>query len=149
MDVKFITVNRSLVDTVPIADGQVIVTKDSADMFYDMHQSRKRIGPPMWKKATDEDYSAGFMVSDGTMGVFQFVTNGGSDVSVQEGSPVNFVIGKANEPVGLTKLPDTSKAGFEFIGWYEDQTFQSQKVETFPSKYPVGKTIYYASWRAL
>ena len=46
-----------------------------------------------------------------------------------------------------TAMPVTEKEGFEFTGWYEDQTTQRQKVDVFPSKYPMGKTVYYAAWK--
>lgn len=149
MDVKFITTVRNLVDTVPITDGQVIACKDHDDMFYDMDMTRYRIGAQMWEPAETDTVTPGFTMNDATVGVIQFVPNGGNDISVQSGSPDNFVVGTAGELIGLTELPTCTRQGFEFLGWYEDQTTQQAPVEVFPSRYPVGKIIYYASWRQL
>ena len=147
MDVKFVTTTRTLVDTVPITDGQVVACKDHDDLFYDMNQTRYRVGPSVWEPVKDDNVTTGFTLNDATVSVIQFVPNGGSDVVLQDSSPVNFVIGVVGQVVEFTTLPVTEKEGFEFTGWYEDQTTQRQKVDVFPSKYPSGKTIYYAAWK--
>lgn len=149
MDVKFVTTLRSLVDTVPITDGQVVVCKDHNDMFYDMGQKRHRVGNSMWEPAEDDLVTPGFTMNDPFVGVFQFVPNEGSNVQVQEGSPANFAVGKSGELVEFSSMPETTREGYKFLGWYEDQTTQGQKVEVMPSKYPSGKVIYYASWQEL
>ena len=147
MDVKFITTTRTLVDTVPIADGQVVACKDHSDLFYDMNQTRYRVGSCMWEPVVSDNVTTGFTLNDATVSVIQFVPNGGSDVVLQNNSPVNFVIGTAGQVVEFTTMPVTEKEGFEFTGWYEDQTTQRQKVDVFPSKYPMGKKVYYSWWK--
>ena len=149
MDVKFVTTTRELVDTVPISDGQVIACKDHDDFFYDMSQIRHRVGRTMWEPVDDDNLTPGFMMKDAMVGAFEFDVNNGSDVLIQEGSPANFVIGTPGAVVEYTTLPETRREGYKFLGWYEDQTTQGTRVEVFPSKYPSGKTIYYASWQKL
>ena len=56
MDVRFVTTLRDLIDTVPIADGQVVVSKDHTDMFYDMDQQRHRVGAPIWNGIGKPDF---------------------------------------------------------------------------------------------
>ena len=146
MDVKFITTLRELVDTVPIVDGQVLITKDYNNLFYDMHQTRYRVGSPMWLNLEDDDLSAGFAITDGTVGVIELVPNEGSDLQLQEGTQSNFVVGKVGDPVGLTRIPEPTREGYKFLGWFTDKNFTSSKVETFPSKFSSGKITYYASW---
>lgn len=146
MEVKFVTVERSLVDTVPIADGQVVVCRDSSDMYYDMGQTRRRVGPAYWQPVEDDWLTTGFTMTDGTIGVIQLVPNEGPDTQLMDAVPANFLYGTVGELVGLTTLPVLEREGYEFLGWYEDQTGQSTKVETFPSKFTSGKTRYYASW---
>ena len=149
MDVKFITTIRNLVDTVPIVDGQVVVCKDHDDLFYDMGQFRHRVGRCMWEPVEEDKITAGFMITDPSLGVFQFVPNEGSDIELQEGTPANFVVGDIGQLVEFTTLPKPTREGYKFLGWFEDQTLQSQRVEVFPSKYPSGKIIYYASWKEI
>lgn len=148
MDVKFVTTLRSLVDTVPITDGQVVVCKDSDDMFYDMGQNRRRVGPCLWKPFADDVVTTGFTMRQSSMSVIQFVPNGGTDVVLQDSSPANFVIGTVGDSVPYYSMPVTERSGFEFLGWYEDQECRSVRVDAMPSKYPRGKTIYYASWKS-
>lgn len=150
MDVKFISTQRTLVDTVPIVDGQVIASKDSNDLFYDMKQSRKRVGASMWKPIKDDQIGTGFSMTDASVGVFEFRPNGGSDVVLQSDlNRPNFAVGKVGEAVEFGSMPQTTRSGYKFLGWFEDQSCQGNAVQAFPATYASGKTIYYASWLKL
>lgn len=149
MDVKFVTTTRHLVDTVPITDGQIVSCKDHNDMFYDMNQTRYRVGKGMWNPIVDDMITPGFTMNDATVSVFQFVPNDGTDIILQADLPVNFAVGTVDDIVPYVTMPVTTRSGYEFLGWYQDQECRSQRVDTFPSRYPIGKTIYYASWRKL
>lgn len=43
MDVKFVTVRRSNLNSVPVVDGQVIVVEDANGFYYDMNSQRYRV----------------------------------------------------------------------------------------------------------
>lgn len=43
MDVKFVTVRASNVNSVPVVDGQIVVLEDSNGFFYDMNSSRYEV----------------------------------------------------------------------------------------------------------
>ena len=146
MDVKFVTVERSLVDTVPITDGQIVVCRDSNDMFYDMGQTRRRVGPAMWQGVIDDYITPGFMLTDATVGIIQLVPNGGPDTQLQEGTPDNFAYGSVGEPTGLSNLPELTRDGFTFLGWYKGDLRQGEQVYSFPETFEQGKVVYYASW---
>lgn len=146
MDVKFVSVLRDMVDTVPITDGQLVVCKDNDDLYYDMHETRYRVGAPMWLGLEDDFITPGFTMNDANVGVIQLVPNNGPDTVLQEGSPDNFVVGTAGELVSLTSLPELTRDGYKFLGWYEDEACQANKVDVFPAKFPHGKIRYYASW---
>lgn len=149
MDVKFVAVERNLVDTVPIVDGQLVACKDSTDLFYDMGQTRKRVGAPMWQDLEDDVLNAGFMMSDATQSIIQLVPNGGSNSQLQEGTPENFIVGTVGSEVGVTSIPTPTRDGYTFVGWFEDQACQGNPVQTFPARFVPGRTIYYASWIAV
>lgn len=149
MDVKFVVVERELVDTVPIVDGQLIVCKSTNDMFYDMCQSRYRVGTPIWQDFVDDVLTSGFMISDANVSIIQLVPNGGSDASLQSGTPENFIVGNVGEEVGVVSIPVPTREGYKFLGWFEDQACQGNAVETFPAKFTPGRTMYYASWVAV
>lgn len=52
MDVKFIKVNSSNINSVPIVDGQIIVLNDVASLYYDMAGKRY----PAWGKSDGNVY---------------------------------------------------------------------------------------------
>ena len=146
MDVKFITTERQNVDTVPITDGQVITCKDYSDLFYDMRQTRYHVGDNMWKPIVEDKLTPGFLIDDGTVSVIQFVPNEGTDVILQSHNIPNYVIGTVGNEIEFTTLPETTREGYTFLGWYESPDLQGDKVEVFPARYTQGKTVYYASW---
>lgn len=147
MDVKFVTTLKRLVDTVPINDGQIVVTKNASDMFYDMGSGRHRVGPDMWYPIVDDKITSGFTLDDADIGIIQLVPNGGQDIVIQQSLNIpNYAIGKVGTDTTLSRMPVISKSGYKFNGWYEDEGTAGNKVETFPVKFTKGKTIYYASW---
>lgn len=57
MDVKFIAALKENIDETPIVDGQIIVSKDTDDMFYDMYGDRHHVsgsGDVVWKGISDD-----------------------------------------------------------------------------------------------
>ena len=62
-------------------------------------------------------------------------------------SGVDDMKGVTDEKITESKLPEPTKKGYTFEGWYSDEKLE-KKVEELPEKYPAGKTIYYAKWKA-
>lgn len=146
MDVKFVIANRDLVDTVPIADGQVIASKDNSDLFYDSNSMRRRVGPCRWEPIADSGVPQVAVYSD-RYSIIEFRTNGADDIvfDKQPDNP-NFLIGETGSSVPYSSMPAISKSNSIFLGWYADAGCTAQKVEVLPATYPPGRTIYYASW---
>lgn len=138
MDVKFITTTRELIDTVPITDGQVIAIKDANDLFYDMYQTRYRVGAPIWEPVQESE-TDGLFISDGTIAIIDFNANGGT-------SSITRILGEVNDEISDVTMPTCTRDGYTFLGWYEDSSL-TKLVETLPSKMTQGRTIYYASWK--
>ena len=67
-----------------------------------------------------------------------FVENGGTDVSDMTGT--------TDAVITNTTMPATTKTGYTFAGWYNDQGFTGDKVTSLPAAYPAGTTTYYAKW---
>lgn len=146
MDVKFVIANRDLIDTVPIADGQVVASKDNSDLFYDSNSVRRRVGPCRWEPIASDEVPEIAVYSD-RYSIIEFRPNGADDIvfDKQPNNP-NFLIGETGSAVPYSSMPKVSKANSIFLGWYVDAGCTAQKVDALPASYPPGRTIYYASW---
>lgn len=146
MDVKFVIANRDLIDTVPIADGQVVASKDNSDLFYDSNSVRRRVGPCRWEPIASDEVPEIAVYSD-RYSIIEFRPNGADDIvfDKQPNNP-NFLIGETGSAVPYSSMPKVSKANSIFLGWYADAGCTAQKVDALPASYPPGRTIYYASW---
>ena len=69
-----------------------------------------------------------------------FEENGGSDVSDMKGT--------TDQTISATTMPTTTREGYEFKGWYDNASFTGAQVTSLSTKYPAGKTTYYAKWEA-
>ena len=69
-----------------------------------------------------------------------FVENGGSDVAD--------MTGKTDEVIEDTTMPTTTRTGYIFGGWYDNEELLGSAVEELPGSYPAGTTTYYAKWSA-
>lgn len=146
MDVKFVIANRDLIDTVPIADGQVVASKDNSDLFYDSNSVRRRVGPCRWEPIANDEVPEIAVYSD-RYSIIEFRPNGADNIvfDKQPDNP-NFLIGETGSSVPYSSMPVISKADSVFLGWYEDAGCTAKKVDALPASYPPGRTIYYASW---
>ncbi len=68
-----------------------------------------------------------------------FKTNGGS--SVPE------MTGKTDEGITDRTMPETTRTGYTFTGWYAEEELETE-VSSLPGSYPAGTTTYYAAWTA-
>lgn len=146
MDVKFIATDKNLIDTVPIVDGQILTTSGGSAMFYDMDETRRRVGPCMWLPMQDSQLGPKSMIISASESIIELDTNGGSDISLPGSSSVNILRGSVGAKVPLSAIPTPTRTGYRFLGWYEDQTSSEQPVTSFPDTFKPGRTIYYASW---
>ena len=69
-----------------------------------------------------------------------FVENGGTEVQDMTGF--------AGEIITTTTMPETTRLGYTFKGWYDNSELTGNAVENLPEAYPVGTTYYYAKWEA-
>ncbi|OUO63005.1 InlB B-repeat-containing protein, partial [Collinsella sp. An268] len=70
-----------------------------------------------------------------------FVENGGTEVKD--------MTGKTDEAIADTTMPATTRAGYDFDGWYTKDGTDGDwgdKVESLPAAFPAGVTTYYAKW---
>lgn len=146
MDVKFVTSDKNLIDTVPIVDGQILTASDSSAMFYDMNETRRRVGPCMWLPMQDPQPEQMPMIKSATESIIELDTNGGSDIALPGSSSVNILRGSVGDKVPLSDIPTPMRTGYRFLGWYENQTYSEHPVTSFPDTFKPGRTIYYASW---
>lgn len=68
----------------------------------------------------------------------QFVANGGSAVGPMSGV--------TDEEIADTAMPETTREGYAFAGWYDNAELSGEAVEQLPNSYPIGTTTYYAKW---
>ena len=67
-----------------------------------------------------------------------FEENGGSAVADMDGVTA--------QAIGNTAMPETTRAGYDFQGWYDNRELSGEPVEALPSAFPAGTTTYYAKW---
>lgn len=67
----------------------------------------------------------------------QFETNGGGKVEP--------LLGVTDQAIENTTMPSTTKEGYTFIGWYEDEQLTKQ-VDSLPSSFLPNNITYYAKW---
>lgn len=72
--------------------------------------------------------------------VIAFQANGGS-----EHAPYT---GKTDEPVGESDMPATTRTGYDFVGWFDNEFFAGAQVKALPTTFPAGGITYYAQWEA-
>ena len=82
---------------------------------------------------------------NGKAAFIQFATN--------EGTAVSSISGKTGDSL-LTDgkprpMPETSRVGYEFGGWYATSSFTGEAVTHLPEKMPSGVVSYYAKWNPL
>lgn len=147
MDVKFVSVKRSLIDTIPIVNGQIVAVEDTPGLYYDMEEQRRCIGPQTWLPLTDSASTQ--IIQDANISIIQLVPNGGSDAKLQTNAPANTLVGKCGDKVTISAIPTPTRNGYQFVGWFKNQDDASTKSDKFPSAFPAGLTLYYASWLKL
>ena len=70
-----------------------------------------------------------------------FVENGGTDVED--------MTGKTDQAIEDTQMPTTTKAGYDFAGWYSTADFrEGTEAAALPEAFPAGVTTYYAKWES-
>ena len=67
-----------------------------------------------------------------------FEENGGSAVADMDGVTA--------QAIGNTAMPETTRAGYDFQGWYDNRELSGEPVEALPFAFPAGTTTYYAKW---
>ena len=67
-----------------------------------------------------------------------FVENGGT--------LVDDMTGITDEVIEDTSMPETTRTGYTFDGWYANADLTGEAVTALPDKYPAGTTTYYAKW---
>ena len=83
----------------------------------------------------DTNYYAKWTEADSTI---SFVTNGGTAVEA--------MTGKTNQAISDTKLPETTRTGYDFAGWYENADLSGEAATALPGNFPAGGKTYYAKW---
>ena len=68
-----------------------------------------------------------------------FVENGGTEVE-------DIINKDSKTAIENKEMPTTSKIGYVFEGWYDNENFEGNKVTTLPEEYVAGTTTYYAKW---
>lgn len=64
------------------------------------------------------------------------------------GTPIDDMVGATSQPIGETAMPESTRTGYSFDGWYASADFEGDKIESLPAVYPAGTTTYYAKWNA-
>ena len=62
------------------------------------------------------------------------------------GSLVGSLEGAAGSPIADTTLPETSKLGYTFGGWFENANFSGSAISELPATFPDADKTYYAGW---
>ena len=71
--------------------------------------------------------------------IIRFESNGGSAVAPIQGT--------AGETIAIS-LPEPTRAGYSFVGWYANEDLSGNAITRLPAKIPSGVTVYYAKWTA-
>lgn len=77
-------------------------------------------------------------VSTPLLSIIKFEENGGEEVDDIE-------IQSEKELEDRT-MPTTTKQGYSFDGWYDNEKLSGNEVKELLNKYPAGTTTYYAKW---
>ena len=92
--------------------------------------------PAVAKTVTgDATYTAKWTANDAKI---TFVTNGGSAVADKDG--------KTGATIDPRTMPSTSKSGYTFAGWFDNEGLTGTAVTRLPETFPAGTTTYYAKW---
>ena len=70
--------------------------------------------------------------------VISYDANGGKAVASK--------VGKTDGTIKDRTLPTTTKTGYTFDGWYDNDQLTGDAVEQLPGKFPAGGATYYAKW---
>lgn len=70
----------------------------------------------------------------------EFQTNGGSTISHRNG--------KTDQELSDQNMPETTRKGYIFKGWYDNSIFAGSPVTSLPDRFPSGLTTFYAKWQA-
>ena len=79
---------------------------------------------------------------EGKAAYIQFATGGGSAIGTMAGKTGESLLTEG-EP---TPMPETTRYGYEFAGWFTTSSFTGDAVTHLPVSYPAGVTVYYAKW---
>ena len=82
-------------------------------------------------------YYAKWTADDATI---KFVTNGGS--------AIEDMTGKTGDAISSRTMPTTTKSGYTFGGWFDNEGLTGTAVTQLPETFPAGTTTYYAKWTA-
>jgi len=58
------------------------------------------------------------------------------------------LVGLTDEVISDRTMPTTSREGYTFEGWFDNESFGGSAVTQLPNKFPPEETIYYAKWQA-
>ncbi len=96
----------------------------------------------LWVFSLNKVHSATILYAGWTsnQATISFVTNGGSTISS--------ISGRTDEIISDREFPGTSRLGYTFMGWYENEDFNGDVVTELPETYPPNETVYYAKWSA-
>ena len=64
------------------------------------------------------------------------------------GSKVEDITGVAGDKIEDTTMPETTRLGYDFGGWYDNAECEGNAQETLPEIMKAGTTTYYAKWTA-
>ena len=65
-----------------------------------------------------------------------------------DGSRVEDITGVAGDKIEDTTMPETTRLGYDFGGWYDNAECEGNAQETLPEIMKAGTTTYYAKWTA-
>ena len=117
--------------TVPVTASKINTTDKFAGYTFD------RTDPATLPKT---------IAADGTIKVYY--TADAAKIAFEEngGSAVADMDGVTAQAIGNTAMPETTRAGYDFQGWYDNRELSGEPVEALPSAFPAGTTTYYAKW---
>ncbi|MCM1561091.1 MAG: InlB B-repeat-containing protein [Butyrivibrio sp.] len=79
--------------------------------------------------------------------VYRFVPDEASIVfNTNGGSEVDTMTGETDAAIADTTMPETTRTGFTFDGWYANADLTGEEVKALPTAFPAGMTTYYAKW---
>lgn len=64
------------------------------------------------------------------------------------GSKVEDITGVAGDKIEDTTMPETTRPGYDFDGWYDNAECEGEVQESLPEIMKAGTTTYYAKWTA-